>query len=96
MTPATRHHLRTALLSVPLRQPDERLAALAGLFHLLEHCVEGREPRAFVAGADAYRSDALQWAAETPGYPWLACAADCRDPQHVTLLTAPVEEVASR
>ena len=66
------------------------------LRHLVEHCVEGREPRAFVAGADAYRSDALQWAAETPGYPWLACAADCRDPQHVTLLTAPVEEVASR
>jgi hypothetical protein len=70
-----------------------RAAALAMLRHLVEHCLEGREPRAFVAGADAYRSDALQWAAATLGYPWLACAADCRDPQHVTLLTAPVEEV---
>jgi len=73
-----------------------RAQALAMLRHLLEDCVEGREPRAFVAGADAYRSDALQWAAETLGYPWLACAADCLDPQHVTLLTAPVEEVAAR
>jgi hypothetical protein len=70
-----------------------RAQALAMLRHLVEHCVEGREPKAFVAGADAYRSDALRWAAKSLGYPWLACAVDCRDPEHVTLLTAPVEEV---
>jgi len=70
-----------------------RRTALGMLRHLLDHCVEGREPRAFVAGASAYRSDALRWAAEALGYPWLPCVADCPDPQHVTLLTAPVEEV---
>ena len=73
-----------------------RAQALAMLRHLVEHCVEGREPRAFVAGAAAYRSDALQWAAKSLGYPWLACAADCRDPDHVTLLTAPLEEEVDR
>jgi hypothetical protein len=73
-----------------------RAAALAMLRHLVEHCVEGREPRAFVAGADAYRSDTLRWAAKSLGYPWLACAADCRDPDHVTLLTAPLEEEVDR
>jgi hypothetical protein len=70
--------------------------ALAMLRHLVEHCVEGREPRAFVAGAGAYRIADLRWAAETLGYPWLACAADCRDPQHVTLLTAPVDDEVDR
>jgi len=62
-----------------------RAAALAMLRHLVEHCVEGRD-----------RSDTLRWAAKSLGYPWLACAADCRDPDHVTLLTAPLEEEVDR
>jgi hypothetical protein len=61
------------------------------LRHLVDHCVEGRAPLAFVAGADAYRSEDLHWAAARLGYRVLACAADCRDATHVTLVTEEVE-----
>ena len=91
MTPATRERLRTAVLALPVRQRAPHLAALACLLHLLDHCTEGREPTAFVAGRQAYHSPTLRWAAEQLGHVLTPCPApDCIEPDHVTLISTPV------
>jgi hypothetical protein len=84
--------LRHAVLAVPVRQRDRHLAALAGLLHLLEHCAERCEPRGFVAGHRAYRLPELRWAAELLEHPWVECTApDSAQPDHVSLISAPIE-----
>jgi len=95
MTPATHRRVRAAVLALPERERQEHLAALGCLLHLLEHCVEGREPRGFVAGHQAYRLPALRWAAGLLDHAWIECTApDCTEPNHVTLISAPIDASA--
>src|SRR5262245_63079387 len=95
MTPAMRRRLRAAVLALPARERQQYLAALAGLLHLLEHCAEGREPRGFVAGYRAFRLPALRWAAQLLTHAWIECCApDCTEPNHVTLISAPIDASA--
>ena len=92
MRTATRARLREAVLVFPEREREQHLAALAALLHLLEHVSEGREPRAFVAGARAYQLPLLRWAANLLERPWVQCpAVDCTNPDHVTLTSEPVD-----
>jgi len=94
VTAATRRRLRAAVLALDDDQREQHLGALAALLHLLDHCVEGREPRGFVAGSRAFRLPALRWAAALLGHVWVECrAADCTEPDHVSLLSAPVLRV---
>jgi hypothetical protein len=87
-----RCRLRAAILALDGDQRERHLAALAALLHLVDHCAEGREPRGFVAGSRAYRLPALRWAAALLGHPWVECTAtDCGEPDHVSLLSAPVQ-----
>jgi hypothetical protein len=91
MTATTRRRLRDSVLALPVEDREGHLSALAGLLHLLEHCAEGREPRGFVAGRRAYGLPVLRWAAACLGQSWTPCPAlDCRDPDHVTLLSGAV------
>jgi hypothetical protein len=89
---ATRTRLREAVLALPECERTRHLSALAALLHLLEHCTEGRRPLAFVAGRAAYRSPELRWAAALLDHPWTECtAADCKEPDRVTLTSESVE-----
>ena len=91
MTAARRRRLRAAILALDGEQRERHLAALAALLHLVDHCAEGREPREFVAGSRAFRVPALRWAAALLGHPWVECAAaDCPEPDHVSLITHPL------
>src|SRR5262245_48746006 len=93
MTPSTASRLCAAVRALPVSERERHLQGLAALLHLLAHCPEGREPCRFVAGARAYRSPVLQWAAETLRRPWVECpATDCAEPGHVTLVSIPVEQ----
>ena len=95
MTPATRRQLRAAVLALPACEREHHLAALAGLLHLLDHCAEGREPVAFVAGRCAFQLAALRWATELVEHPWRECdAPDCSQPNHVSLISVPIEVAA--
>jgi hypothetical protein len=91
VTAATRQRLRAAVLALDVDQREQHLGALAALLHLLDHCVEGRAPRGFVAGSRAVRVPALRWAAALLGHSLVECtAADCTEPDHVSLITEPL------
>jgi hypothetical protein len=95
MTPATHHRVRAAVLALPERERPPHLAALWCLLLLLEHCVDCREPRGFVAGSRAYRVPALCWAAQLLEHAWIECTApDCTEPNHVTLISEPIDASA--
>jgi hypothetical protein len=71
---------------------EEHRTALGLLLHLLDHVPEHREPVAYVAGARAYRVRALRWAAAQLDRGWHECpAADCTDPDHVTLIDRAIQ-----
>jgi hypothetical protein len=92
MTAAARTRLRAAVLRVPVKDREQHLSALAMLLHLIEHVPEDREPVAYVAGARAYQIRALRWAAAQLERGWIECtAADCTDPDHVTLVDCALE-----
>jgi hypothetical protein len=92
MTAAARKRLRAAVLCLPAKGREQHLSALAMLLHLIDHLPEGREPVAYVAFARAYQIAALRWAAAQLERGWIGCtAADCTDPDHVTLIDQPVE-----
>jgi hypothetical protein len=91
MNSAIRARLRAAVLKVPRQQREAHLTALGCLLHLIDHCPEGQEPRAFVAGQRAYQLPALRWAAAQLDRRWIECLApDCTEPDHVTLISAPL------
>jgi hypothetical protein len=92
VTAATRSRLRAAVRALRSDQRARHLHASAALLHLLDHCVEGREPIAFVAGRRAYQRSELRWAVGVLERPSLLCpGADCTEPDHVTLTKVPVE-----
>jgi hypothetical protein len=87
-----RARIHAAVRALPAAEQQSHGTAVAMLLHLLlRHTPEGHEPLGFVAGRRACITPAVLWAAGLLNYPVTPCTSDCSEPDHVTLITSPID-----